>query len=66
MTYTVRWYNSVTSNYGSEGTFSDLESARAHMIMKSMRSRKFVEYQVWTGKPRNPIAPVGEPMKGIQ
>ena len=65
MTYTVQWFNGATKNHGAEGTFPTLEEAKAFMIMKSMRSRPFMTYQVWKGKPRNLIDPVGEPMKGI-
>ena len=66
MTYTVQVYNALLKSTRYVGTFATLQEAAEYVVSQAARSRSFARYQIFTGKPRDPMDPVGEPVNGTQ
>lgn len=63
--WTVRCVNEGLGTSHFTGTFSTEEEAIAYAQQQANRSRKFATYEVWIGKPRNPIDPTKHFYRGI-
>jgi hypothetical protein len=66
MTFTVEEANHCLRSGHYRGTFQTIEAAREYVAQQAKRTRKFMEYRICQGTPRNPGAYVeGEaPVKG--
>lgn len=54
MKFTVRYKNALTGTSHFRGIFDCEADAVSYAIDSAKTSRNFVEYEVWTGTPKNP------------
>jgi hypothetical protein len=63
--WTVRIINSLLGSARFVGPFKSEEAANMYASGESLRSRKFVAFEVWTGTPQNPGRPATYKCEGV-